>query len=289
MNKEIITQANKLLTEDGKLETYIEHIKLFKTTTFVPRAPLKYELCLILVLQGKKVGYLPNKTFYYDKNNYLVVPTTIPFECETTASKDEPFICMLVSIDKKMMYDIISQLSFESAKECKKTQAAIFSDSVTPQIEDIVLRILKTLQSKEEAKILKESLLKELFYRIATGQNAHFLHKMFLNTKSEAKIARSLRTIHDSFGEHLDVPSLAKQEDMSVSSFHNHFKEITSYTPIQYIKKIRLLKAKDLIEQENLQVNNTAYAVGYESISQFSKDFKNYYGYPPKEAKKSYA
>lgn len=285
MNKEILQEANKLIKNELINQTNINSVKLFKTSDYSKRQPLTYEFCLILVLQGKKLGYLPNKSFEYNKDNYLVVPISLPFECETYASKEEPFICLAIDIDKKMMFDIISSLSNQEAKNCKTIQMGVFQDSVTPQIEDIVLRLLKTLNSKEESAILGESILKELYYRIATNSNSHFLHKMFLKQKKEAKIAKALKSIHDNFNQPLDIPTLAKQEDMSVSSFHTHFKNITSYSPLQYIKKIRLNKAKDFIEQKNMQVNNTAYAVGYESVSQFSKDFKKYFGYPPKEAK----
>lgn len=288
MNNAILKQANKLFLRDGLHNTFLNDIKLFKTTTYAPRGPLIYDLCLILVLQGQKTGYLPNATLHYDNSNYLVVPTTLPFECETVASKEEPFICMLISIDKKVMYELIDSLSKTQTKECKECQLGVFSDNVTPQIEDIILRLLTTLESKEDSKILGTQILRELFYRIAVGENAHFLRKMFLNNNNEAKISRALKSIHDNFNEHLDIPTLAREEEMSVSSFHTHFKKITSHTPLQYIKKIRLNKAKDLIAKQRYQVNDTAYSVGYESISQFSRDFKNYFGYPPKEAKPSF-
>ena len=285
MNKEILKQVNRLIKHEDVNSTYLSRVNLYKTSTFKPKGPLRYDFSLILVLQGKKIGYLPNKTFEYNANNYLVVPATIPFECETFASTDEPFICIAINIDKNVMREIVESIAKEEAKSCKKTQPAVFIDDVTEEIQDVILRLLKALESKEESMILGDSLIKELFYRIATGQNSYFLHKMFLEDNKESKIAKSLKTIHDNFNKSLDIPSLAKNEDMSVSSFHNHFKKITTYSPLQYIKKMRLTKAKDLIEKENYQVNNTAYAVGYESISQFSRDFKNYYGYPPKEAK----
>jgi AraC-like DNA-binding protein len=285
MNQDILNEANKLIKQEFMNDTFIDEIKLFKTTTYAPKGPLTYDFCLILVLQGRKLGYLPNKSFEYDSKNYLVVPTTLPFECETYASKNEPFIAIAIDINKEMMYDIISSLGSENAKKCKVVQMGVFQDKVTIEIEDTILRLLKILQSKEKSNILGDSILKELFYEIATGENAHFLHKMFLNQKQEAKIAKALKNIHDNFNQPLNIQSLAKQEDMSVSSFHSHFKKITSYSPLQYIKKIRLNKAKDLIEQKAMQVNNTAYSVGYESASQFSRDFKSYFGYPPKEAK----
>lgn len=288
MNKTILNQVNILLKNDGLHSTFLNNVKLFKTTTSTPRGPLLYDLCLILVLQGKKIGFLANQTFEYDNKNYLVVPTTLPFECETHASKEEPFICALITIDKKIMYELIDSIPQKAIKKDKSCDLGVFSDTVNSDIEDITLRLLKALSSKEDSKILGSSILRELYYRIINGENSCFLHKMFLNSNKEAKISRALRNIHDNYNKHLDIPTLARDEDMSVSSFHTHFKKITSYTPLQYIKNIRLNKAKDLIAKQNFQVNETAYKVGYESISQFSKDFKLYFGYSPKEAKPSF-
>ncbi len=288
MNPKILEEANKLIKEDSLTRTNIKGINLYKTTTFLPRTPLTYDFCLVFVLQGKKIGYLSNNRFEYDSKNYLVVPTTMPFECETFASKEEPYICILIDIKKEIMQEIISSISKEESKECEDVQIGVFQDKVTEGLEDSIYRLLKILQSKEESNILGESILKEIFYRIAIGENSHFLHKMFLENKAEAKMIRSLRTIHNEYNEHLDIPRLAKEEDMSVSSFHTHFKKVTSLSPLQYIKKIRLHKALDLLTRNNLQVNETEFATGYESSSQFSKDFKSYYGYPPKEAKASF-
>ena len=288
MNIKILEEVNKLIKEDSLTRTNIKGINLYKTTTFLPRTPLTYDFCLVFVLQGKKIGYLSNNRFEYDSKNYLVVPTTMPFECETYASKEEPYICILIDIKKEIMQEIISSISKEESKKCQDVQIGVFQDNVTKELEDSIYRLLKMLQSKEESNILGEAILREIFYKIAIGENSHFLHKMFLENKAEAKMIRSLRTIHHEYNEHLDIPRLAKEEDMSISSFHTHFKKVTSLSPLQYIKKIRLHKAMELLTRRNLQVNETAYATGYESSSQFSKDFKSYYGYPPKEAKASF-
>lgn len=288
MNNKILEEVNKLVKENSLTRTNIKAVNLYQTTTFLPRTPLTYDFCLVFVLQGKKIGYLPNKRFEYDSKNYLVVSAALPFECETYASKEEPYTCILININKDIMYEIISSISKEESKNCKSVQMAIFQDQVTQDLENSIYRLLKILQSKEESAILGDSILREIYYRIAIGENSHFLHKMFLENKMESKMTRTLKIIHNKYNEHLDIPTLAKEEDMSVSSFHTHFKKVTSLSPLQYIKKIRLNKAKDLLTRNNLQVNETAYATGYESSSQFSKDFKSYYGYPPKEAKASF-
>lgn len=285
MNKNILTQVKKLYENDGIHDTFLDDIKIYTTSQFDPLSPFIYDLCLILVLQGKKIGHLANNNLVYDSKNYLVVPTTLPLECETYASKEEPFIGLVISIDKKVMYEIIECVSKEEKNH--EDSLAIFSDKVTSEIEELTLKLLKTLESKEESKILGKSILRELYYRIAKGENADFLYKMFLNSNNEAKILKALKTIHDNYNEPLDISTLARQEDMSVSSFHTHFKKITSHTPLQYIKKIKLNKAKSLISKQNYQVIDAAYELGYDSASKFSRDFKNYFGYPPKEVKPS--
>ena len=288
MNKEIIYEVNKLFKNDGIHDTFLEGVKIYTTSKYDPLSPFIYDVCLILVLQGKKIGHLSEHTLIYDSKNYLVVPTTLPLECETYASKEEPFIGLIVSIDKKMMYEIIDCVSKKEAIKSKKNSIGVFSDEITKKIEDLTLRLLHILQSKEESKILGEPILKELFYRIAVGENSSFLHKMFLDNNNEAKIARALKIIHTECETNLDIPNLARQEDMSVSSFHTHFKKITSHTPLQYIKKTRLNKAKDLIVKHKYQVVDAAYEMGYDSASQFSRDFKTYFGYPPKDVKPSF-
>jgi len=288
MNKKILAQVDKLYKNDGIHNTFLNDVKIYTTSKYDPLSPFIYDVCLILVLQGKKIGHLGETTLIYDSKNYLAVPTTLPLECETYASKEEPFIGLVISIDKKVMYEIIDCVTKKEAMQTHKNSLGVFSDSVTLDIEDLTLRLLKILESKEESKVLGSSVLKELYYRIAVGENAHFLHKMFLNSNNEAKIARALKIIHTQCESNLDIPNLARQEDMSVSSFHTHFKQVTSHTPLQYIKKIRLNKAKDLIAKHKYQVIDAAFELGYDSASKFSRDFKNYFGYPPKEAKPSF-
>lgn len=288
MNQKILTQVNKLFIEDGVHDTFLNDVKIFTTSKYDPLSPFIYDVCLILVLQGKKIGHLGPNTLVYDSQNYLVVPTTLPLDCETHASKEEPFIGLIISIDKKAMFEIIDCVSKKQSLKSEKNSLGIFSDKVTSNIEDLTLRLLNILESKEESKVIGSLVLKELFYRIAVGKNSDFLHKMFLNSNNEAKIARALKIIHTECETNLDIPNLARQEDMSVSSFHTHFKRVTSHTPLQYIKKIRLNKGKDLISKQHYQVVDAAYEMGYDSASQFSRDFKSYFGYPPKDVKPSF-
>lgn len=286
MKKSIIENREILNLEDGIHDTNLKNIKIFKTTKYEPKTPLIYDVCLILVLQGKKIANLSTNSFTFDCDNYLVVPTTLPLECETYASKDEPFISLLISLDRKIMYDIIEKLDSRNF-ENKHSSFGIFADKVTQDIEDITSKLLNILESKEKSKILSNGVLTELFYKIAIGQNAKILHKMFLEENNESKIAKALKIIHDNYKENHDMETLSRVCGMSVSSFHTHFKNITSFTPLQYIKKIRLTKAKDFLTKYDYKVVDVAYELGYDNPSHFSRDFKSYFGYSPKEAKAS--
>jgi len=288
MNKSILYNRSFMQKKDGIHDTHLKNVKIFKTTTYEPKDPLIYDVCLILVLQGKKIANLASNTLIFDCDNYLVVPTTLPLECETYASKKEPFIALLIDIDKRVMYEIIDAVTKKDFKQTSDNKLGVFSDKVTQKIEDITFKLLDILESEEESIILGTSILKELYYRIAVGENSNFLHKMFLNNNKEAKIARALKIIHTECESNLNITDLARQEDMSITSFHTHFKQITSHTPLQYIKKIRLTKGRDLIAKEHYQVVDAAYKMGYDSASQFSRDFKNYFGYPPKDVKPSF-
>lgn len=287
MKKSIIENRDILQLKDGIHDTHLNSVKIFKTAQYEPKSPLIYDVCLILVLQGKKIANLANSRFVFDCDNYLVVPTTLPLECETYATKEEPFISLIISLDRPMMVDIIEELNERKFESEKSSSVGIFSDKVTQQIEQTTEKLLNVLESKEESMILGQGVLKELFYRIAIGQNAQVLHKMFLEENKESKIAKALKHIHDNYSSSLDMDSLARLCDMSVSSFHNHFKTITSHTPLQYIKKIRLTKAKDLLTKFDYKVVDVANELGYDNPSHFSRDFKSYFGYSPKEAKAS--
>lgn len=288
MNRKILKEIDKLIKKDGLYDTYIEEVKLFKSTHHENSTPYIYDDWIAFILQNKKIVKLNEKTFEYNTNNYMVSSSTLPCQCETFASKETPFIAVIVSLNANIMHEMIDLLPKHKLENSKECQVGAFIDEVTPQIEDVIYRLVSVLNSKEESEILGSSLLKELFYRVAKGEHSAFLYRLFKKSTNEAKIARALKTIHENYDKELCIPSIARIEEMSTSSFHNHFKKITEHTPFQYIKKIRLSKAKDLISKENLNVNEVAQKVGYESIPQFSREFKKYFGYPPKEAKISF-
>jgi AraC-like DNA-binding protein len=287
MKKKILKKLEKLILNDGYYNTYIEEVKLYKMSEKTTLYNVMFENWILFTFQGRKEMKLNQTLLEYTHENYLVASSTLPIECETFASKEEPFFGMVISFDLNIIYQLLDEISIEKPLNKKHSNIGTFSDNITSEIEDILYRIIKIVDKKEDSKIIGKALIKELLYRVLQGKNSHFLHNLINKSSNEAKISRSLKLIHTSFEKAYTIEELARKEDMSVASFHNHFKKITAHSPHQYIKKVRLNKAENLISQNNLNVNEVAIKVGYESASQFSKEFKKYFGYPPKEAKAS--
>jgi transcriptional regulator GlxA family with amidase domain len=144
-------------------------------------------------------------------------------------------------------------------------------------------RLVRSLQSETESQILGPGLVREILYRALCGTQATVLYSLAMHSGAFSQVARALKIMQNDYAGKLDVEQLASTARMSASAFHRAFKEITSDSPIQYLKKIRLTKARDLIVQESMKAYLAADKVGYESPSQFSREFKRYFGQTPAE------
>ncbi|MGD9212400.1 MAG: helix-turn-helix domain-containing protein, partial [Desulfobacteraceae bacterium] len=157
----------------------------------------------------------------------------------------------------------------------------LFLSRTTPKIKNVVVRLLRAIQSPVESKVLGEGIVHELIFRIMCSENASSLYALAMKNTNLARIDKALKLIHENYQDSINVEKLADIVNMSPSSFHRAFKKVTSSSPIQYVKKIRLDKAKSLLIEQGLRVNEAATQVGYESTTQFSREFKRHFGNSP--------
>lgn len=279
--KEILDQFELI---EGFNQTYLPSVRLFRTEQDTPRSPLIYDPGLCIIAQGHKKVHLGERSFSYDAGNYLVTSLTIPTEVEACASPEEPLLGLFIDIDMSLLHQLIAQLGQEQPF-CREATLprAIGPAPLTPKMVDAVSRLLWCLQSKTESRILGHGLLREILFRALDGGQAPILYALASNNSNFARVARALKLIQNEYAESLDIESLAIQANMSISAFHRAFKEITSESPLQYLKKIRLAKARDHIVQDGMKAYIAADKVGYESASQFSREFKRHYGQSPTE------
>ena len=273
------------LIENDATETALKGVRFFKVVTQSPRTPMVYEPGIYIVAQGHKVGYLGKESFVYNVDNYLVNLVSIPFECETFGSKEEPLLGIYIEIDVEQLYHMIDLIGFQrsNSDNSKKLNRAIGPAFLDKEMKDAVCRLVSCLKSKNDTQILGPSIVNEIIYRALNGDQAAVLYSLATPNSDFDKITKVLRFIERQYAEKIDVEQLAELASMSPSKFHKAFKDVTSETPLQYLKKLRLNKAKYLIAQQGTKAYVAAYRVGYESPSQFSREFKRYFGYGPAE------
>jgi AraC-like DNA-binding protein len=247
---------------------------------------LVYDPGICIIAQGQKTGYLGGRTFQYDANHYLVTSVTMPFECEAFPSPEKPLRGLFIDIDMAQLHDLIGRLGLQAEigdANGKGLPRGIGPAVMDEDMADATTRLVKCLQSEAEAQILGPGLVREILYRALCGTQASVLFSLAMHSGAFSQVARALQIMQSDYSGKLDVEQLAGKARMSASAFHRAFKEITSDSPMQYLKKIRLTKARDLMVQENMKAYIAADHVGYESSSQFSREFKRYFGQSPAE------
>ena len=285
MDKTAQLMAN-LAPDEGKNSTGLKGVGIYMATEYRGREPLCYDQGVIIVGQGEKRVFLGNSVHEYNPDNYLVLSVPIPAECETFATKEKPLFALCVDIEIGVLHRIIGQmdehLDHRLLASGEKYQS-IYTAQTTPMIKDVVYRLLQCLQSPMETSVLGKGLVEELLFRIMCGENAASLYALAMKNTHFARIDKALKRIHSSYKESLPVDSLATLVNMSPSAFHRSFQDVTSSSPVQYIKKIRLNKARELLLDKSVRVGEAATVVGYESAAQFSREFKRYFGASPSE------
>lgn len=272
--------------EDGVVQTCIDGVLLFQETTYTRTRPMVYNPGICVVIQGHKVGYLGEKTFEYNPQHYLVTSVTMPFWCESFGSPEEPLRGLYIDIDMGVLRELIGRIDnplYREREEVKVLPLGIAPAKVDKDMKDTLCRLLKCLHSETEAEILGPGIIREVLYRALHGSQGALLNSIGLHNGAFSNIARVLKTIQNNYSESINVEQLASTVHMSVSAFHRAFKEVTSDSPIQYVKKIRLTKARDMMVHDSVKAYSAADRVGYESASQFSREFKRYFGQSPAE------
>jgi len=278
-----LTNKIKLLTLNENNEISIPGIHLLYGTTPRERSPVMYEPGIIFLFSGHKTGYLNGRVFHYDANEYLLLTVPLPFECETRATPEEPLAGMRINIDLLQLQNLVMDIG-EDDSFCPQASAdGINSVELSEDILCAAERLLDVLEHPLDAKILGKQIIRELLYQVLRGPRGGALLALVSRQTHFSQISRVIRRIETRYTENLTVDQLAADANMSVSAFHHNFKSVTSTSPLQYLKSYRLHKARLLMLHDGMKASTAAIHVGYESASQFSREFKRYFGVTPGE------
>ena len=278
---EMISLIKKLAPSQGYTQSILENITFMRVDQALESMQTLYEPSIVIVLQGEKHGYYLREKYTYDAQNYLVVSVPLPFSVETIASSEQPLLGLILRIDPLILAELVVDLSDYSETLSGQSISALYASPMDTCLENSVYRLIKALSEEREAKILAPSIYREILYRVLVNEQGQVLRSTLYQNNSFGKISKVLHYIHNQYQTKIDLDYLASQANLSIPSLHVHFKAVTSTSPIQYIKMIRLHKSRLMMIQENTTVEDAARRVGYESTSQFSREFKRLFGQSP--------
>lgn len=282
LRRELARKLAEVAVEEGQHPTLVDGVQVVRNSAPLRRAPMVYLPNIVIVGQGQKRAYLGDEVYTYDASHYLVSTLPMPAECEADASPEHPILVVAIEVEPAMLGELVLEMD-ELTPPAGTTPRGLSTTPMSPELIASVLRLLDCLRSPLESRILGRSLVREVAYRVLQGEQGRSLRALASRDDHFGRIARVVRLIHQEHARPLGVEDLARQARMSVPVFHHHFKLVTASSPLQYLKRIRLDRARRLMAHDGYNSSTAARAVGYESPSQFSREFKRLFGLTPVE------
>lgn len=241
-----------------------------------------YSMSLGFIVDGQKRSVIGDREYVYGKNNCLVVGVDVPASfCTIGSTHEHPFLSISVEIDRAVLSELIMQLDEMHALPSRTSCEALCVGEVDEDVWGAVLRLMRLLDRPVEAKVLAPMIIREIYFRVLQSPLGVTLRDFNAKMGASAQIARAIAWLRENYASPLSVAELADNVHMGVSTFHRHFKEVTCMTPLQFHKSLRLHEAKRLMLTEKMDATTASYAVGYESPSQFNREYKRQFGRPP--------
>ncbi|CAI1719710.1 L-rhamnose operon regulatory protein rhaS [Serratia grimesii] len=277
---QMVELLDRLTPHEGYNLTALADVRFLRSNRPLMRTPVLYEPGIVIVVQGRKRGFLGNDVYLYDAQHYLMVSIPVPFTMETDASALEPMLAIYMRLDFTVAADLLLHLA-DRGQSASVPPRSMVSSPMDDAMSHSVLRFLQIMASPLDAEILGQAMVREIYYRVLTGVQGQTLRSALTLQGQFGKVAKALRKLHAEYDSYLNVNALAKEAGMSLATFHSHFKTITETSPMQYLKSTRLHQARLLMLRNNLTASAASARVGYESVSQFSREFKRLFGLTP--------
>ncbi|KPB26640.1 AraC family transcriptional regulator [Pseudomonas syringae pv. syringae] len=283
-NATLVSLIQPLAVRPGFVATPLPEVRVLSAFGYVASSPQIYEPSLMIVVQGSKVACLGPRTFEYGTGHYLIQALSVPFKCETFATLEKPLYGVSVAIDRVLLGELVQAMGPVTGQESQvQTPESMTSVRIDNSMRDSVERLLRCLHDPLECQAMGQARIREVLYSALRGPQSGVLRALVEQQGQFARIASAVTYLHEHYDHALNVDTLASCANMSTSTFHEHFKRSTLLSPVQYLKRLRLLKAQQLLVAEGLGVAQVALKVGYQSASQFSREYKRYFERSPGE------
>lgn len=276
-----------------ELRDLAAHARNWRTETGIPRVAMVqgnvpaealaavYEPMINLILRGSKSMTVGDRVFNYDPASYFVMSVDLPAVGSVhPTERGEPYLAVSLTIDPQRVAAMIEDLP-PSAMQDRPDGGAFSVASVTPELLDAWVRMLRLMKTPEDIAALAPGYEREILYHVLKGPHGWMLRDIASPGTMLARIGNAIHWLRHNFAEEFIVGALAEREAMSVSAFHRHFKAVTAMSPVQYQKRVRLLHARRMLLGRQQSVTFVAQEVGYKSVPQFNRDYARVFGLPP--------
>jgi len=262
-----------------RTETPVPRVSITMDSSRTGMMPGIYEPMLSLVLQGSKCAVIGNRALHYGRAHYLLASIEVPGACQIVeAAPDNPYLALGLTLDIATVSDIV--LSMPDLPP-PANGPGFGTSPVTPELADAWLRLVRLFDKPADIPVMAPMLEREIIYRVLQGPHGPALRQLVVSDSRLCQIRRAISHIRENFDKTVTIEMLACVAGMSPSVFHKHFKDVTAMSPIQYQKKLRLHEARRRLLAEPGDTARVAFSVGYESATQFSREYARQFGLPP--------
>lgn len=281
---ELINLIERHTHREGTFESAIPSLYLARRSQ--PVGPLygirKPAICI--VVQGDKEISFGGEILHYGPGDYLISSVDLPIIGHVkNASQEKPFLCLNLEFTSQQILEVLGSAGGKRSNIESQNNRGIFVDNLEGSLLDAAIRLVRLLDTPEDIPVLAPLVLKEIIYRLLQGAHGHILEQTLLKSSVSYKVNDAVAFIMENYMEPLRIEEVADAANMGSSTLHRYFKEVTGTSPLQYQKQIRLQEARNMLILESGNATEVALRVGYESTSQFSREYSRMFGRSPKE------
>lgn len=281
IQQELIVLAKRYSGESLVTDTPLESLKIVRRDQKTGPMHSLYEPCICFVVQGEKLVTVGRTIYRCEPGKFFATASNVPVVGEVVkASSERPYLCLFLKLDQKIVYELVEKMGPPPGGS---KDVGVFTDDVSGPLADAFLRLMRTLSHAGELQVLAPLIIREIVYYLMRSRFSHAIYQLGIKGSQMRRIFGSIEKIRRDYASPLTVDSLARSADMSPSAFYQNFKKVTLLSPIQFQKHVRLQEARRLLATEVKDVTSVAYMVGYESPSQFSREYSRLFGLPPSQ------
>ena len=281
LRTELAYKIASFIGSKEKLITDIPGLLLSRRTAPTAPASATYEPSLAVVAQGRKRADLGGTTFIFDESRYLLTSLDLPVTCNVIeASEAVPYLCFVLKLEIPVVRELLSREEIQAA-EAPPDSPAMATGETTAELLDACCRLIDLLNTPQDIPFLSGLIQREIIYRILRGPEGARLRAIATLGDQSHRTAKAIAWVRTNYAKPLRVEGLAKIAGMGVSTLHHHFRALTAMSPLQYQKQLRLQAARERLLMDGLDAASAAFEVGYESASQFNREYSRFFGQPP--------